>query len=55
MNHHRLAEERRRMTRPDPFLPPSGLLQHGDVVTATIATDDGALDLGRQRTPVDHL
>lgn len=30
-------------------------LQHGDVVTATIATDDGALDLGRQRTPVEHL
>jgi 2-keto-4-pentenoate hydratase/2-oxohepta-3-ene-1,7-dioic acid hydratase in catechol pathway len=30
-------------------------LQHGDVVTATIATDDGTIDLGRQRTPVDHL
>lgn len=29
-------------------------LQHGDVVTATITTDDGALDLGRQRTPVEH-
>ncbi|MBK1787549.1 fumarylacetoacetate hydrolase family protein [Prauserella cavernicola] len=29
-------------------------LQHGDVVTATIATDDGALDLGTQRTPVEH-
>ena len=29
-------------------------LQHGDVVTATIATDDGRLDLGRQRTPVEH-
>jgi 2-keto-4-pentenoate hydratase/2-oxohepta-3-ene-1,7-dioic acid hydratase in catechol pathway len=29
-------------------------LQHGDVITATIATDDGALDLGRQRTPVEH-
>jgi 2-keto-4-pentenoate hydratase/2-oxohepta-3-ene-1,7-dioic acid hydratase in catechol pathway len=29
-------------------------LQHGDVVTATIATDDGRLDLGRQRTPVVH-
>ncbi|WP_431875728.1 fumarylacetoacetate hydrolase family protein [Amycolatopsis sacchari] len=29
-------------------------LQHGDVVTATIATDDGVLDLGRQRTPVEH-
>ena len=30
-------------------------LQHGDVVEATIATDDGALDLGTQRTPVEHL
>lgn len=29
-------------------------LQHGDVVTARIATDDGRLDLGRQRTPVVH-
>jgi 2-keto-4-pentenoate hydratase/2-oxohepta-3-ene-1,7-dioic acid hydratase in catechol pathway len=29
-------------------------LQHGDVVTASIATDDGALDLGRQRNPVEH-
>jgi len=29
-------------------------LQHGDVVTATIRTDDGHLDLGRQRTPVVH-
>ena len=27
-------------------------LQDGDVVTATIATDDGALDLGRQHTTV---
>ncbi|WP_055587248.1 fumarylacetoacetate hydrolase family protein [Peterkaempfera griseoplana] len=27
-------------------------LQHGDVVTARIATDDGALDLGEQRTVV---
>ena len=27
-------------------------LQDGDVVTATIATDDGAIDLGLQRTPV---
>ncbi|MEV4087107.1 fumarylacetoacetate hydrolase family protein [Nonomuraea fuscirosea] len=30
-------------------------LGHGDVVTATIATDDGAIDLGTQRTPVEHL
>ncbi|MFF7700899.1 fumarylacetoacetate hydrolase family protein [Streptomyces lydicus] len=29
-------------------------LRHGDVVTATIATDDGAVDLGIQRTPVEH-
>lgn len=29
-------------------------LQHGDVVEATIATDDSALDLGRQRLPVEH-
>jgi 2-keto-4-pentenoate hydratase/2-oxohepta-3-ene-1,7-dioic acid hydratase in catechol pathway len=29
-------------------------LQHGDVVTATIRTDDGHLDLGRQRNPVEH-
>jgi 2-keto-4-pentenoate hydratase/2-oxohepta-3-ene-1,7-dioic acid hydratase in catechol pathway len=28
-------------------------LQDGDVVTATIATDNGALDLGLQRTPVE--
>ena len=28
-------------------------LRPGDVVTATIATDDGAVDLGRQRTPVE--
>ncbi|KUM75306.1 fumarylacetoacetate hydrolase family protein [Streptomyces curacoi] len=27
-------------------------LRHGDVVTATIATPDGRIDLGRQRTPV---
>jgi 2-keto-4-pentenoate hydratase/2-oxohepta-3-ene-1,7-dioic acid hydratase in catechol pathway len=27
-------------------------LQHGDLVTTRIATDDGALDLGTQRTPV---
>jgi len=27
-------------------------LQDGDVVTATIATDDGAIDLGLQRSPV---
>ena len=25
-----------------------------DVIEATIATDDGALDLGTQRTPVEH-
>lgn len=30
-------------------------LRHGDVVTASIATDDGAIDLGVQRTPVEHL
>ncbi len=30
-------------------------LQHGDVVTASIATDDGAVDLGAQRTLVEHL
>jgi 2-keto-4-pentenoate hydratase/2-oxohepta-3-ene-1,7-dioic acid hydratase in catechol pathway len=29
-------------------------LQHSDVVTAAIATDDGALDLGLQRTAVEH-
>jgi 2-keto-4-pentenoate hydratase/2-oxohepta-3-ene-1,7-dioic acid hydratase in catechol pathway len=29
-------------------------LAHGDVVTARIATPDGALDLGTQRTPVEH-
>lgn len=29
-------------------------LQHGDVVTASIATDDGAVDLGRQRMVVQH-
>jgi 2-keto-4-pentenoate hydratase/2-oxohepta-3-ene-1,7-dioic acid hydratase in catechol pathway len=29
-------------------------LQHGDVVTASIATDDGAIDLGLQRNPVEH-
>jgi len=27
-------------------------LQDGDVIEATVATDDGAIDLGRQRTPV---
>ncbi|NNN34022.1 fumarylacetoacetate hydrolase family protein [Streptomyces sp. S3(2020)] len=27
-------------------------LRHGDVITATIATDDGRIDLGEQRTPV---
>jgi 2-keto-4-pentenoate hydratase/2-oxohepta-3-ene-1,7-dioic acid hydratase in catechol pathway len=30
-------------------------LQHGDRVTATIATDDGALDLGTQHNRVEHL
>ncbi|QWB25968.1 MULTISPECIES: fumarylacetoacetate hydrolase family protein [Streptomyces] len=29
-------------------------LRHGDVVTATIATPDGRMDLGEQRTPVSH-
>ncbi|MEZ0384243.1 fumarylacetoacetate hydrolase family protein [Mycobacterium sp. pW045] len=29
-------------------------LQHGDVVEARIATDDGAIDLGVQRTPVRY-
>jgi len=29
-------------------------LQHGDLVTVSVATDDGALDLGSQRTPVTH-
>ncbi|WP_306359841.1 fumarylacetoacetate hydrolase family protein [Nocardia sp. CC227C] len=29
-------------------------LQHGDLVTASISTDDGVLDLGSQRTPVEH-
>lgn len=29
-------------------------LQHGDVVTTAIGTDDGHLDLGRQRNPVEH-
>ncbi|MEU3642431.1 fumarylacetoacetate hydrolase family protein [Lentzea sp. NPDC034063] len=29
-------------------------LQHGDLVSASIATDDGALDLGAQRSPVEH-
>ncbi|MFR9727715.1 fumarylacetoacetate hydrolase family protein [Saccharopolyspora sp. MS10] len=29
-------------------------LRHGDVITASIATDDGALDLGTQRNPVEH-
>ena len=27
-------------------------LQHGDVVEATVATDDGAIDLGAQRMKV---
>jgi 2-keto-4-pentenoate hydratase/2-oxohepta-3-ene-1,7-dioic acid hydratase in catechol pathway len=29
-------------------------LQHGDVVELAVATDDGALDLGTQRTPVKY-
>jgi 2-keto-4-pentenoate hydratase/2-oxohepta-3-ene-1,7-dioic acid hydratase in catechol pathway len=29
-------------------------LQNGDVITVNIATDDGALDLGTQRTPVEY-
>ena len=29
-------------------------LQHGDVVELSVATDDGAIDLGTQRTPVKH-
>jgi 2-keto-4-pentenoate hydratase/2-oxohepta-3-ene-1,7-dioic acid hydratase in catechol pathway len=29
-------------------------LQHGDVVEASVATDDGALDLGMQRLRVRH-
>ena len=29
-------------------------LQHGDVITASIATDDGVIDLGRQRMVVEH-
>jgi 2-keto-4-pentenoate hydratase/2-oxohepta-3-ene-1,7-dioic acid hydratase in catechol pathway len=29
-------------------------LQHGDVVEARVATDDGAIDLGTQRTPVRY-
>ncbi|GAA2807725.1 fumarylacetoacetate hydrolase family protein [Crossiella cryophila] len=29
-------------------------LQHGDLITASIGTDDGALDLGTQCTPVEH-
>jgi hypothetical protein len=29
-------------------------LQHGDVVELSIATDDGAIDLGRQRTVVRY-
>ena len=27
-------------------------LKHGDIVELTVATDDGAIDLGTQRTPV---
>jgi hypothetical protein len=27
-------------------------LQHGDIVEASVATDDGAIDLGTQRTAV---
>jgi len=29
-------------------------LQHGDVVELSVATDDGAIDLGTQRTPVRY-
>jgi 2-keto-4-pentenoate hydratase/2-oxohepta-3-ene-1,7-dioic acid hydratase in catechol pathway len=29
-------------------------LQHGDVVELSVATDDGAIDLGTQRTPVKY-
>ena len=29
-------------------------LQHGDIVELSVATDDGAIDLGTQRTPVKH-
>lgn len=29
-------------------------LQHGDVVEASITTDDGAIDLGTQRMAVRH-
>ncbi|MFD6394149.1 fumarylacetoacetate hydrolase family protein [Nocardia sp. NPDC055029] len=32
----------------------SKYLQHGDVIEAAIATDDGAVDLGRQRTAVRY-
>jgi 2-keto-4-pentenoate hydratase/2-oxohepta-3-ene-1,7-dioic acid hydratase in catechol pathway len=31
-----------------------GYLRHGDLITASIATDDGVLDLGTQRTMVEH-
>ena len=29
-------------------------LQHGDIVEASVATDDGAIDLGTQRNPVRY-
>jgi hypothetical protein len=29
-------------------------LRHGDIVEATVATDDGAIDLGVQRTVVKY-
>jgi hypothetical protein len=29
-------------------------LKHGDVVELSVATDDGAIDLGTQRTPVRY-
>ena len=30
-------------------------LQHGDIVELSVATDDGAIDLGAQRTAVRYL
>jgi hypothetical protein len=30
-------------------------LQHGDVVELSVATDDGAIDLGTQRTAVRYV
>src|SRR5258705_11725485 len=29
-------------------------LRHGDIIEGAVATDDGAIDLGVQRTPVKH-